>query len=79
MVKAGLGVSIMARWAVKEQVEAGQLVARPLTSKGLRRQWSAALLKNDYAPPYINEFIELLSRPSMPMAKPGIIRLVSSR
>ena len=79
MVKAGLGVSVMARWAVKEQVESGQLVARPLTSKGLHRQWSAALLNNDYAPPYVNEFIELLSRPAMPMAKPGIIRLVSSR
>jgi len=79
MVKAGLGISVMARWAVKEQVESGQLVARPLTSKGLHRQWSAALLNNDYAPPYLNEFIELLSRPAMPMTKPGIIRLVSSR
>ena len=68
MVKAGLGVSMMARWAVKEQVEAGQLVARPLTSKGLYRQWSAALLKNTYAPPYMNEFIELVSRPAMPKA-----------
>jgi len=77
MVKAGLGVSMMARWAVKEQVESGRLVALPLTSKGLRRQWSAAILKNDYVAPYINEFIELLSRPAMPMAKPGIIRLVS--
>ncbi|HKQ77159.1 MAG TPA: LysR substrate-binding domain-containing protein [Blastocatellia bacterium] len=77
MVKAGLGVSMMARWAVKEQVESGQIVALPLTSKGLRRQWSAALLKNDYVAPYISEFIELLSRPAMPMAKPGIIRLVS--
>jgi hypothetical protein len=45
----------------------------------LHRQWSAALLNNDYAPPYVNEFIELLSRPAMPMAKPGIIRLVSNR
>ncbi len=79
MVKAGLGVSVMAAWAVKEQVKAGQIVTRPLTSKGLRRQWSAALLKSDHTPPYINEFIELLSRPAMPMAKPGIIRLVSSR
>jgi LysR family transcriptional regulator for metE and metH len=79
MVKAGLGISMMAGWAVKEQVESGQLVARPLTSKGLHRQWSAALLNNDYTPPYVNEFIELLSRPAMPIAKPGIIRLVSGR
>jgi LysR family transcriptional regulator for metE and metH len=79
MVKAGLGVSAMARWAVKEQVEAGQIVARPLTSKGLHRQWSAAMLNNDFTPPYANEFVKLLSRPSMPLGKPSIVRLVSAR
>jgi len=79
MVKAGLGISMMARWAVKEQVESGQLVARSLTSKGLHRQWSAALLKNVYAPPYVNEFIELLSRPTIPLAEPRIVRLASGR
>jgi LysR family transcriptional regulator for metE and metH len=77
MVKAGLGISMMARWAVKEQVDSGRIVALPLTSKGLRRQWSAAILKSDYVAPYVNEFIELLSRPTMPLARPGIIRLVS--
>jgi LysR family transcriptional regulator for metE and metH len=79
MVKAGLGISAMARWAVKEQVEAGQLAARPLTRKGLHRQWSAALLNNGGAAPYVDEFLDLLSRPAMPLAKPGIIRLVSGR
>ncbi len=78
MVKAGMGVSVMARWAVKEQVEAGHLVARPLTSKGLYRQWSAALLKNAYAPPYVDEFIALLSRHALPAAKPAALRLVSA-
>ena len=79
MVKAGLGVSMMARWAVKDQVEAGKIVARPLTSKGLYRQWSAAMLKNDYAPPYVNEFIEMLSRHAMPALKPAIARSAAVR
>jgi len=79
MVKAGLGVSMMARWAVKDQVEAGKIVARPLTSKGLYRQWSAALLKNDYAPPYVSEFIEMLSRHAMPVVKAAMVRVASSR
>jgi LysR family transcriptional regulator for metE and metH len=77
MVKAGLGVSALATWAVKEQVEAGHIVARPLTSKGLHRQWSAAQLNDSAEAPYVDEFIRLLSRPAMPLGKPGIVRLVS--
>jgi LysR family transcriptional regulator for metE and metH len=72
MVKAGLGISVMARWAVKEQLDSGRLAARPLGKKGLHRQWSAALLKSDHTPPYIDEFIGLLSRPTMPMATRNI-------
>ncbi|HEX4947691.1 MAG TPA: LysR family transcriptional regulator [Blastocatellia bacterium] len=78
MVKAGLGISVLARWAVQEQIAAGTLVARPVTRKGLQRQWSAALLKHDFVPTYVNDFVELLSRPAMPLVKPGIVRLMSN-
>lgn len=61
MVKAGLGISTMARWAVAEQVKTGKLVARPLAKNGLHRQWSAALLKSDFIPAYIPEFVALLA------------------
>ncbi|HYE73765.1 MAG TPA: LysR family transcriptional regulator [Blastocatellia bacterium] len=77
MVKAGMGISILARWAVKEQVDAGKLVTRPVTKKGLQRQWSAALLNNDFTPAYVNDFVELLSRPAMPLIKPNIVRLAA--
>jgi DNA-binding transcriptional LysR family regulator len=73
MVKAGLGVSALARWAVARQIESGMLVARPLTRKGFHRQWCAALLKNDFTPAYVTDFIELLSRRSLPVVKPGKI------
>jgi LysR family transcriptional regulator for metE and metH len=77
LVKAGLGISVLARWAVQEQLAAGTLVARPVTKKGLQRQWSAALLKNDFVPTYVTEFIELLSRPAMPLVRPDIVRLAA--
>jgi LysR family transcriptional regulator for metE and metH len=77
MVKAGLGLSVLARWAVQDQINAGTLVARPVTKKGLQRQWSAALLKNDFAPTYVNDFVELLSRPAMPLVRPGIVRFAA--
>ena len=78
MVKAGLGISVLARWAVQEQLAAGTLIARPVTKKGLQRQWSAALLKNDFVPTYVNDFVELLSRPTMPLVKSNIVRLTSA-
>jgi LysR family transcriptional regulator for metE and metH len=61
MVKAGLGIGVMARWAVTPQVNAGTLRALPLTAKGLRRQWSAAMIRHKAAPPYLLRFAELLA------------------
>ena len=61
MVKAGLGIAVMARWAVTPQVEAGTLCALPLTSKGFHRQWSAAMIRHKATPPYLMRFVELLA------------------
>jgi LysR family transcriptional regulator, regulator for metE and metH len=79
MVKAGLGISALARWAVKEQTAAGKIAVRPLTRKGLHRRWQAVTIKQDTIPAYIDEFIALLSRPAMPLGKPGIVRFVSNQ
>jgi LysR family transcriptional regulator for metE and metH len=66
MVKAGLGVGVMARWAVTPQVQAGALCALPLTAKGFHRQWSAAMIKHRATPRYLLRFVELLA--GSPMA-----------
>lgn len=39
MVAVGLGVSVVARWTVQEELRAGTLIARPLRPKGLFRNW----------------------------------------
>jgi len=67
MVKAGLGVSVMARWAVAPQIASGALAAVPLLSRGFHRQWSAAMLKNKSAPAYLHAFVELLANNSLPV------------
>jgi LysR family transcriptional regulator for metE and metH len=79
MVKAGLGISALARWAVEEQIAAGKIAAVPLTRKGLHRQWQAVTIKRDVIPAYIDEFIGLLSRPAMPLGKHGVVRFVSGK
>ena len=62
LVKAGMGVAALARWAIAPHVAAGQIVAVPITARGLRRQWSAAVLADAAASPYLEDFIAMLSR-----------------
>lgn len=62
LVKAGLGVSVLARWAVQPLVETGSLVARPLTAHGLHREWRAVMPKDLAGADYIGEFIDLLGK-----------------
>jgi LysR family transcriptional regulator for metE and metH len=64
MVKAGLGIGVMARWAVREQVKAGAVKAVRLTQRGFQREWSAAIIKTKQAQPYLTKFSELLSENS---------------
>jgi LysR family transcriptional regulator, regulator for metE and metH len=60
MVKAGLGISVMARWAVAPQVASKMVRAIHITSKGLHRQWYAAVIKTRSMQPSLEKFIQLL-------------------
>jgi LysR family transcriptional regulator for metE and metH len=64
LVKAGLGVSVLARWAVQPLVDAGALVARPLTAHGLHREWCAVMPKDLADADYVSEFVDLLVKES---------------
>jgi len=60
LVKAGLGVAFLARWAVQPLIDAGTVVARPLTARGLHRVWRAAMPKDLASVDYVTAFIDLL-------------------
>jgi LysR family transcriptional regulator for metE and metH len=62
LVKAGLGVAILARWAVQPLVASGAIVARPLTARGLHRVWSAAMPKELAKAGFVTTFVDLLGR-----------------
>lgn len=62
LVKAGLGVAVLARWAVEPHVKAGTLRAVPLTRRGYRKTWSAATLKDVARVPYVRDFIDLVAK-----------------
>jgi LysR family transcriptional regulator, regulator for metE and metH len=59
LVKAGLGVAVLASWAVKTQAAANEIAARPLAPR-LHRHWTAVRLKGKPAPPYITAFVDAL-------------------
>jgi LysR family transcriptional regulator for metE and metH len=60
MVRAGIGVAVLAQWAVAPYVQAGKLTTTRFTEPGLRRRWSAALLQQPTIPLHLREFINLL-------------------
>ena len=60
VVRAGLGIAVLAGWAVEPYASAGAVVAKPLTRKGVRRTWSAAMLRQGGNPPHLRRFLELL-------------------
>jgi LysR family transcriptional regulator for metE and metH len=47
LVKAGLGVSILTRWAMEPHVRAGTLACRRVTPEGIDVAWFAALRANE--------------------------------
>ncbi len=61
MVKANLGISVLARWAVARQLNGASLKALPLTRRGFHRTWKAATLRSARQPRYIGAFVELLA------------------
>lgn len=66
MVKAGLGISVLAAWAVEREVSSGALRSVRLAHGGLRRRWYAATLRSEEPAGHVEEFIRLLARSGRP-------------
>ena len=73
LVRANLGVAVLARWAVQPMVSAGRLVERPLTARGLHRRWSAVTPKDLANTGFVRDFIDLVAReaPAQPESAPS--------
>ena len=70
MVKARLGISVMQTWAIEPALRAGDVRAVPITAGGIRRQWSAATLREAGRVPHVDAFIDLLAARAMPARRP---------
>src|SRR5687767_13511250 len=62
LVAAGLGIAILARWAVLPAVRAGVVQTSRIGRKGFRRTWFSAARSADVTPAYRSDLIDLLRR-----------------
>ncbi|HEY0140037.1 MAG TPA: LysR family transcriptional regulator [Thermoanaerobaculia bacterium] len=60
LVKAGLGISALARWTIARELRSGGIVALPFTRKPLMRRWSAATLRTSTPSAPMTELIQLM-------------------
>jgi LysR family transcriptional regulator for metE and metH len=59
LVKAGLGIGLIARWAVAPLLTSHRLKALALTSSGARNRWHALLLNELADVSYVREFLAI--------------------
>jgi LysR family transcriptional regulator for metE and metH len=66
LVKAGLGVSVIARWAIEPAIKSGAVKAVRIGKRGVYRAWTAVTLRDRVEPKWQKEFVSLLSRQALP-------------
>ena len=71
LVRAGLGVAMLARWAVEPALSPSSLVGRPLTARGFFRHWSAVVPRPLARTPYVVEFLRLVGA-QVPVARSDV-------
>lgn len=70
MVKAGLGVSFLAEWAARPELDRGTLLAVRLGRHGFKRTWNAITTRDGGESPLLNSFIDHLAA-ALQAGKPG--------
>ena len=65
MVRAGIGIAVLPRFALKPYLLNGNLAVKKITNKGLVRKWHAAILKTNKKVEYLQFFIQLLKNEIM--------------
>src|SRR3954454_9153047 len=79
LCKAGLGVAILARWAVQPLLDAGSVVGHSLPARAMHRVWSAVMPKDLARTDYVNEFIDLLEAHAPTNRRPAPLLSVARR
>jgi len=65
-VRAGLGITVMARWAIGSDLPSGSVRAVRLSRNGIRRTWYLAALARDRRPRHLQAFMDQLRSTTAP-------------
>lgn len=60
LVKAGMGVNVMAKWIVEPYLQDNKLALVPVTKRGIHRTWHAITLSDENSPQYLQNFVQHL-------------------
>ncbi|MEP1033418.1 LysR family transcriptional regulator [Ekhidna sp.] len=60
LVKAGMGVNVMAKWIVEPYLKDNRLALVPVTKRGIHRTWNAITLSDENSPQYLQNFVQHL-------------------
>jgi LysR family transcriptional regulator, regulator for metE and metH len=66
MARAGLGVAVLPRWSAQPVIATRSVVPLSITRRGIRRYWTAATLKAETPPPWLDHFIDMIAERAMP-------------
>ena len=61
MVRSGLGISVVASWAVLPELDAGELVGVRLTKAGMHCRWFGVWRNRPATPRYVADFLSVLT------------------
>jgi LysR family transcriptional regulator for metE and metH len=67
LARAGLGVGVLARWAIEPAIKARTVRALPITRKGTFRTWTAVTLRDRPEPKWQREFVDMLAARALPV------------
>jgi LysR family transcriptional regulator for metE and metH len=77
LVKAGMGVSVMARWAVAPHVRAGSVITLPITAGGVKRRWSAMYRVDGSNDVFLADFAKRIALDAFPVRETKVARIDS--
>jgi LysR family transcriptional regulator for metE and metH len=81
LTRANMGVTILARWALRPHLERGGLKALRIDHRAAHRTWTAAIRATRPTPAYVDDFIRYLSATmsAPPRSRPefGVVRTLS--
>ena len=73
LVRAGLGVSVLARWAVQPYLDRRTIAGVRLTRRGFYRNWTAVVPRALASTPYVAEFLRLIAA-HVPVGRTDVTR-----